>query len=150
MYEASERLKQSLSSEPRFEVINSNDSDGFVTLFVVKQTADSPSFFELDKLGKEIIREFGVYIHKFYLYMFEQQKRGNCWFALDYSSGYHVLSNGIKIGVLKAYSMTPTFTPEKAIEMVSELKRLLDEFDSVADTFEIKEVPHKPRPFVFR
>lgn len=91
-----------------------------------------------------------MYIYKFYLYLLEQQKLGTCKFALDYSSGYHTLSNGVKIGVLKVYPMTPYFTPEKANEMVDNIRGLMEEFDKIKDVFEIKEVPHKPRPFVFR
>ena len=150
LYNTSERLKELLNVHPRFEVINGEDSDGFVTLFVAKEFYESPSFFQLGNEGMEETKKFGLFNHKFYLYLFEQQKLGKCWFALDYSSGYHVLSNGIKIGVLKVYQMSPYFTLEKAEQMVQDLDRLISEFDMIKDTFEVKEVPHKPRPFVFR
>ena len=150
LYNSAEVLKESINNENRFEVINDKDSDGFVTLFVVHEFDDSPSFFDIGKRSKEETREYGMYIYKFYLYLLEQQKRGRCKFALDYSSGYHVLDNGIKIGVLKVYPMTPYFTPEKAKEMVANIKEMMNEFDEVKDSFEVKEVPHKPRPFVFR
>ena len=150
LYNSAEVLKETINSVPRFEVINDKDSDGFVTLFVVKENIDSPSFFELGKRSLEETKTFGMYIYKFYLYLLEQQKLGKCNFALDYSSGYHVLANGVKIGVLKVYPMTPYFTPEKAKEMVKTIRMLMEEFDKVKEVFEIKEVPHKPRPFVFR
>lgn len=150
LYSSAEVLKEYIDKEERLEVINDKDSDGFVTLFVVHERVDSPSFFEIGKCSKEETREYGMYIYKFYLYLLEQQKLGRCKFALDYSSGYHVLDNGIKIGVLKVYPMTPFFTSEKAKEMVLNIKDMMEEFDGVKDVFEIKEVPHKPRPFVFR
>ncbi|MCL2359431.1 MAG: hypothetical protein LBH74_06140 [Nitrososphaerota archaeon] len=150
LYNASECLKSALAKETRFQVINTDNSDSFVTLFIVKEHVDAPSFFKLDSLNKGELHNFGLYIQKFYLYLLEQQKIGNCWFALDYSSGYQVLSNGIKIGVLKIYPMSPYFTCEKAIQMVEDLKALLAEFDKISHSFKIKEVPHKPRPFVFR
>lgn len=150
LYHVSEHLKDLLKNHPRFEVINDMDSDGFVTLFVVKEFADTPSFFDLGKTDLETTRKYGLFNYKFYLYLFEQQKLGNCWFALDYSSGYHVLSNGIKIGVLKVYPMSPYFTVEKAEQMVQDLTKFIHDFDGVKDIFEVKEVPHKPRPFVYR
>lgn len=150
LYNTAETIKEKLSLNSRFEVINDNDSDGFVTLFIVKEKGEKHSFFEFGSLEKEKIKEIGLFIHSFYLYLFEQQKKGRCWFALDYSSGYHTLSNGQKIGVLKVYQMSPYFTDERAIELVNDLFAFLEEFDGVKDTFEIKEVPHKPRPFVFR
>jgi glutamate/tyrosine decarboxylase-like PLP-dependent enzyme len=149
LYNTSERLKELLNAHSRFEVINDGDSDGFVTLFVAKEFCDSPSFFQLGHKDVEETKNFGLFNHKFYLYLFEQQKLGKCWFTLDYSSGYHVLSNGIKMGVLKVYQMSPYFTLEKAEQMVQELDRLIAEFDLIKDTFEVKEIPHKPRQFVF-
>lgn len=150
LYTSAEVLKESINRVPRFEVINDKDSDGFVTLFVVKENINIPSFFEIGKKSLDETKRFGMYIYKFYLYLLEQQKLGTCKFALDYSSGYHTLSNGVKIGVLKVYPMTPYFTPEKANEMVDNIRGLMEEFDKIKDVFEIKEVPHKPRPFVFR
>lgn len=150
LYIVSEKLKELLNKHPRFEVINSDDSDGFVTLFVAKEFEDTPSFFNLGDTSLEITKEFGLFNYKFYLYLLEQQKIGGCWFALDYSSGYHVLSNGVKIGVLKVYPMSPYFTIEKAEQMVIDLEKFINEFDNVKGIFEVKEVPHKPRPFVYR
>jgi glutamate/tyrosine decarboxylase-like PLP-dependent enzyme len=150
LYNTAEKLKKLLNAHLRFEVINDEDSDGFVTLFVAKEYESSPSFFELGDKGIDETKKFGLYNYKFYLYLFEQQKLGKCWFALDYSSGYHVLSNGLKIGVLKIYQMSPYFTLEKAEQMVEDLERIITEFDLVKNTFKVKEVPHKPRPFVFR
>ena len=150
LYNTGEKIKELLSEYQRFEVINNEDSNGFTTLFVVKENTNWPSFFELGNMDIEQVRKFGLYNHKFYLYLLEQQKKGKCWFSLDYSSGYHVLSNGLKIGVLKIYQMSPYFTIEKAAELVCEVKKHLAEFDILKDTFEPKEVPHKPRPFVFR
>ena len=96
------------------------------------------------------IKEIAKYNHKFYLYLLEQQKIGKCWFSIDYSSGYHKLSNGMKIGVLKIYQMSPYFKLEEAEKFVEDLGQMLQDFDLIKDSFEVKEVPHKPRDFVFR
>ncbi|MCL2134332.1 MAG: pyridoxal-dependent decarboxylase [Candidatus Bathyarchaeota archaeon] len=150
LYNTAERLKELLNAHPRFEVINNEDSDGFVTLFVAKEIHNDTSFFHLTNKDVEETRKFALFNHKFYLYIFEQQKLGKCWFTLDYASGYKVLSNGIKIGVLKVYQMSPYFTLEKVEQMVQDLDRLISEFDLIKDSFKVKEVPHKPRSFVFR
>ena len=35
-------------------------------------------------------------------------------------------------------------------KFIDELMKHINDFDKIKDTFEAKEVPHKPRPFVFR
>ena len=150
LMDTSEYLKAELDKNPRFEVINENDSDGFVTLLVVKENENSPSFFEISNLAPEDIEKYGRYIHKFYLYLLEKQKKKECWFTLDYSSGYHILANGKKIGVLKAYPMSPYFDKPSVDRLVKDLSQHPKEFDKVKDIFEVKEVPHKPRPFCYR
>lgn len=150
LMDTSEYLKELLNNTGRFEVINDNDSDGFVTLFVAKETKDSPSFFELNNLSAAEIEQFGQYSYKFYLFLLEKQKKGECWFAIDYSTGYHRLSDGKKLGVLKAYPMTPYFDKKAAEKLVKDVMIFQQEFDKVKDTFVVKEVPHKPRPFVYR
>lgn len=150
LLEASQYLKENLNSKDRCEVINMNDSDGFVTLFIVKEKNSKICFKQLGSEDEEIVIKYAEYIHKFYMYLFEQQNKGDCWFAIDYSSGYHVLSSGKKIGVLKAYPMSPYFDKLKAKRFINDLLDFLDKFDKVKDDFVIKEVPHKPRPFVYR
>lgn len=150
LYNTADTIKERLIRNSRFEVINDNDSDGFVTLFIVKEKGETHSFFEFGELNFNRVREIALFIHSFYLYLLEQQKKGRCWFALDYSSGYHIMSNGQKMGVLKIYQMSPFLTEEKAIKLTEDLFAFLEEFDKVKDTFDVKEVPHKPRPFVLR
>jgi len=150
LMEASEYLKDLLTDTKRFEIINNEDSDGFVTLFVAKEAINSPSFFDLGNLHPDIIEQFGQYNYKFYLFLLEKQKKGECWFAIDYSTGYHRLSNGKKLGVLKAYPMTPYFDRYAVEKLTEDLVRFQKEFDKVKETFVVKEVPHKPRPFVYK
>lgn len=150
LMDSSEYLKDKLNRNKRFEVINEDDSDGFVTLLTVKENENSPSFFNISNLPAEEIEQYGRYIHKFYLYLLEKQKKKECWFTLDYSSGYHILANGKKIGVLKAYPMSPYFDRPSVDKLVKDLSQHLKEFDKVKNTFEVKEVPHKPRPFCYR
>lgn len=150
LMDSSEYLKDKLNRTKEFEVINNFDSDGFVTLLVAKENNKSPSFFELGDLKTEEIEKFGQFNYKFYLYLLEKQKQGKCWFTLDYSSGYHILSNGKKLGVLKAYPMSPYFDRKSVDKLVSDLHNYLKDFKKIKDVFEIHEVPHKPRPFVYR
>lgn len=150
LMDTAEYLKAELDKNKRFEVINENDSDGFVTLLVIKENENSPSFFGISNLSPEEIEKYGRYIHKFYLYLLEKQKKRECWFTLDYSSGYHILANGKKIGVLKAYPMSPYFDKKSVDKLVKDLSQHLNDFDKIKDSFEVKEVPHKPRPFCYR
>lgn len=147
---SSEYFKDELSKTGRFQVINNDDSDGFVTLFVAKEYNDSPSFFDLGEMLPQEIERFGQYNYKFYLFLLEKQKKGECWFTIDYSTGYHILSNGKKLGVLKAYPMTPYFDNDCVDKLMHDLIKMQHEFDKVKDIFEVNEVPHKPRPFVLR
>lgn len=150
LYNTGEKIKELLSKNKRFEVINNEDSNGFTTLFVVKIKSDDPSFFDFGEMEIEDMKKIAEFNHKFYLYLLEQQKIGKCWFSIDYSSGYHKLTNGMKIGVLKIYQMSPFFRLQEAEKFVKDLEKMLITFDSIKDTFVVREVPHKPREFVFR
>ena len=150
LLDSSQYLKEKLDKTNKFEVINDLDSNGFVTLFVAKETKNVPSFFDLGKGDLEYARKFGEYNYKFYTYLLEKEKQGTCSFTIDYSSGYHVLSNGKKIGVLKAYPMSAHFDRKYVDKFIKELMEHIENFDKIKDTFVAKEVPHKPRPFVFR
>lgn len=150
LMDSAQYLKERLQATNKFEVINDLDSDGFVTLFVAKENSDVPSFFDLGKGDLEYAKKFGEYNHKFYTYLLEKEKQGLCSFTIDYSSGYHILSNGKKIGVLKAYPMSAHFNREYVDKFIDELLMHINNFDKIKDSFVAKEVPHKPRPFVFR
>ena len=69
---------------------------------------------------------------------------------MDYSTGYRKNKDGVRIGVFKAYPMSPYLHEKEVDEITEELIKLKREFDEVKDKFEPKEVPHKPRDFVFR
>jgi len=151
LMETSEFLKDSLEQTKRFEVINREDSDGFVTLFVAKEHSEQQSFFQMNQnCSFEELENQGQYNYKFYLYLLEQQELGLCWFSLDYSSGYHILKNGKKIGVLKAYPMSPYFDKEMAGKLTRDILKFQESFDRVKNDYIPKEVPHKPRDFCFR
>jgi glutamate/tyrosine decarboxylase-like PLP-dependent enzyme len=150
LYNASECLKNALSKETRFQVINTDNNDSFVTLFIVKKHANAPSFFKLDNLSKEETNNFGLFTYKFYHYLIEQQKNKNCWFTIDYTNNYHTLPNGTKIGTLKAYPMSPYFTNKKATQITKDLKTILTKFDKITNTYKTKETPHKPKQFTTR
>ena len=149
LMDSSQYLKEKLEETKRFEVINDYDSNGFVTLFVAKEDKNIPSFFDLGS-DLDLAKKVGEYNHKFYTYLLEKEKQGKCSFTIDYSSGYHKLSNGKKIGVLKAYPMSAYFDREYVDEFLVELMYHLNEFDKIKENYVAKEVPHKPRPFVFR
>lgn len=150
LMESTQYIKDIFKNEERFEVVNEKDSDGFVILFIVKELGSTFSFETLGREEERIVIQFGEYIHKFYMYLFEKQKKNECWFSLDYSSGYRTLASGKKIGVLKVYPMSPYFDIMQARRFVDDIKKMLVEFDKVKENFEVKEVPHKPRPFVYR
>jgi hypothetical protein len=132
------------------EVINGSDSDGFVTLFIAHETSEWKSFFDAEWGEPDLARRLAEYNYNFYLYIFEQQQLGRCRIACDYSSGYHTMVNGMKIGVLKAYPVSPYFTQSEAISMARELADLLQEFDRKEVISELHEFPHTPRPMIFR
>mgnify|MGYP000094941698 CR=1 FL=1 len=150
LMDSAQYLKERLEQTEKFEVINDKDSNGFVTLFVAKENSNVPSFFDLGKGDLEYAKKFGEYNYKFYTYLLEKEKQGLCSFTIDYSSGYHILSNGKKIGVLKAYPMSAHFDREYVDKFINELMMHIVNFDKIKDSFVAKEVPHKPRPFVFR
>ena len=46
--------------------------------------------------------------------------------------------------------MSAHFNRQYVDKFIDELMKHINDFDKIKDTFEAKEVPHKPRPFVFR
>ncbi|MGQ4600800.1 hypothetical protein, partial [Nocardia sp. R6R-6] len=86
----------------------------------------------------------------FYRYLFEQQALGRCPIACDYSSGYHKLVGGAKIGVHKSYPMSPFYDEQTAVEFARTLGELLDEFDRQPVEHTPATGPHEARPMIFR
>jgi L-2,4-diaminobutyrate decarboxylase len=152
LYESVEVFRSALVHTGRFEVLNDLDSDGFVTLLIAHPdgagAATSPHGMGPDDRDK--LRALARYNYRFYLYLFEQQKLGRCRLSLDYSSGYHSFADGGKIGVLKAYPMSPYFTAEAAGGLAAELLQFLAEYDSAKDDFTLTSAPHRPRPLISR
>lgn len=148
-----EYMKERINSYDECEVINENDSDGFVTLFIVKPKGCKYSYEDIvysRGMSKEESEELAKYNYVFYLYLLEKQMKRETTFAMDYSTGYRKNKDGVRIGVFKAYPMSPYLHEKEVDEIVEELIKLKKEFDGVRDIFEPKEVPHKPRDFVFR
>ncbi|WP_433661106.1 pyridoxal phosphate-dependent decarboxylase family protein [Nocardia sp. CA-128927] len=150
LFDATEHFRQQLAATGRFEMVSDDDSDGFATLFVAHPTVGFRSFFDLGEDDRASFEELGLYNYRFYLYCFERQELGRCRVAFDYSSGYHSFRSGSKIGVQKAYPVSPFFTRIEAVLMADELTALLHEFDGQQDTFVLRTSPHQPRPMIFR
>lgn len=148
-----EYMKEKINEDEQYEVINGEDSDGFVTLFIIKPKGYTYTYDEIvysKGMTKEDSEYLAKYNHNFYLYLLEKQMKRESTFAMDYSTGYRKNINGVRIGVLKAYPMSPFLHKEEVDSIVDELHRLKDEFDKVKDTYKPRKVPHKPRDFVFR
>ena len=148
-----EYMKEKIDENNEYEVINENDSDGFVTLFIVKPKGCKYSYEDIvysRGMSKQESEELAKYNHTFYLYLLEKQMKRETTFAMDYSTGYRKNVNGVRIGVFKAYPMSPFLHEQEVDNIVNELRKLKEEFDKIKDTYEPKEVPHKPRDFVFR
>lgn len=148
-----EYMKEKIDEYEEYEVINENDSDGFVTLFIVKPKGCKYSYDEIvysKGMSIEESESLAKYNHTFYLFLLEKQMKRETTFAMDYSTGYRKNVNGVRIGVFKAYPMSPFLHEKEVDNIVNELRSLKEEFDKVKDTYKPKEVPHKPRDFVFR
>lgn len=148
-----EYMKEKIDEDSEYEVINENDSDGFVTLFIVKPKGCKYSYEDIvysKGMSKKESEELAKYNHTFYLYLLEKQMKRETTFAMDYSTGYRKNADGVRIGVFKAYPMSPFLHEQEVDNIVNELRNLKEEFDKIKDTYEPKEVPHKPRDFVFR
>jgi len=62
---SAEYFKDKLDETGRFEAINKEDSNGFVTLLVASEAGNKISFFDLGSLDIEKIRKFSEYNYKF-------------------------------------------------------------------------------------
>jgi len=144
-----EYIKQSLDENSEFEVIN-NDTEGFVTLFIIKQPGEKIRYKDIAFMDRENAKKIGEYNYHFYLYLLEKQFQRKCTFVMDYSTGYDKTKSGIKIGVLKAFPMSPFANKDNMKDIINELFELKKEYDSCREQFVPYEVPHKPRAFVFR
>ena len=89
-------------------------------------------------------------IYHYYLYLIDKQTKGECSFSLEYSEGYDVTKSGVKIGVLKAFPMSPLANKENISSIIKELFELKEEYDKCRDDFSPNEVLHRPRAFVCR
>ncbi|MGW4125382.1 hypothetical protein [Nocardia sp. NPDC004711] len=99
---ASHRFTEELETLGRFEIMSGAENLGFAVLFIAKPDADTLSVFDED-WGRAGVEALAHYNYGFYRYMFEQQQAGRCPIACDYSSGYHSLVGGARIGVHKSY-----------------------------------------------
>ncbi len=148
-----EYMKEKIDENSEYEVINENDSDGFVTLFIVKPKGCKYSYEDIvysKRMSKRESEELAKYNHTFYLYLLEKQMKRETTFAMDYSTGYRKNIDGVRIGVFKAYPMSPFLHEQEVDNIINELRNLKEEFDKIKGTYEPKEVPHKPRDFVFK
>ena len=146
---ASQRFADELTALGRFEVLSDADSHGFAVLFVAKPATDTPSLFEHSWTCADL-ESMATYNYRFYRYLFEQQALGRCPIACDYSSGYHKLVGGAKIGVHKSYPMSPFYDEKSAVTFARTLDELLDEFDSRPANETVTAGPHEARPLIFR
>jgi glutamate/tyrosine decarboxylase-like PLP-dependent enzyme len=146
---ASQRFGEELATQGRFEVLGTNDSNGFAVLFVAKPAPDSPSVFaeDWDRAGLESLAAYNYGFHRF---LFEQQELGRCPIACDYSSGYHSLAGGARIGVHKSFPMSPFYDEKTAAGFAQLLGELLAEFDARDPDAPFADGPHEPRPMIFR
>ncbi|MGO4613000.1 aspartate aminotransferase family protein [Nocardia sp. 2YAB30] len=146
---ASQRFSAQLAALDRFEVLSDTDSHGFAVLFVAKPDPTTPSVFA-DTWDRSGLESLATYNYEFYRFLFEQQSRGRCPIACDYSSGYHKLVGGAKIGVHKSYPMSPFYDEKTAVAFALLLGELLDEFDARAPGAVYTAGPHEARPKIFR
>ncbi len=144
-----EYIKASLKENNEFEVIN-DKTEGFVTLFIIKQPGDNIKYSELSDMDSKNAALVVEYIYHFFLYLIDKQTKGECSFSLEYSEGYDVTKSGVKIGVLKAFPMSPLANKENMSSIIKELFELKKEYDKCRDDFSPYEVLHRPRAFVCR
>ncbi|WP_280253494.1 pyridoxal phosphate-dependent decarboxylase family protein [Nocardia abscessus] len=146
---SSQRFADELTALSRFEVLSDADCQGFAVLFVAKPATDTPSLFD-HTWTRAGLESMARYNYRFYRYLFEQQALGRCPIACDYSSGYHKLVGGAKIGVHKSYPMSPFYDEKTAIAFAHTLGELLDEFDRQPTDHTSVTGPHEARPMIFR
>ncbi|WP_433194446.1 pyridoxal phosphate-dependent decarboxylase family protein [Nocardia sp. CA-107356] len=146
---ASQRFGEELVSLQRFEVLSATDSQGFAVLFIAKPNSDTPSVFD-QSWDRSSLEALATFNYKFYRYLFEQQSQGRCPIICDYSSGYHKLVGGARIGVHKSYPMSPFYDEKTAVGFARQLGGLLEEFDARAPDAPFADGPHEARPMIFR
>ncbi|MFJ2834275.1 pyridoxal phosphate-dependent decarboxylase family protein [Nocardia sp. NPDC087230] len=146
---SSQRFADELTAQGRFEVLSDADSHGFAVLFVAKPSTDTPSLFD-SAWTRADLEAVAHYNYRFYRYLFEQQALGRCPIACDYSSGYHKLAGGAKIGVHKSYPMSPFYDEDTAIDFARTLGEMLTEFDRQPLDQPMAGGPHEARPPIFR
>jgi L-2,4-diaminobutyrate decarboxylase len=144
-----EYIKASLKKNGEFEVIN-DKTEGFVTLFIIKQPEDNMKYSELSDMDSENAARIAEYIYHFYLYLIDKQAKGECSISLEYSEGYDITKSGVKIGVLKAFPMSPLANKYNMTSIIKELFDLKKEYDKCKDDFSPYEILHRPRAFVCR
>lgn len=146
---ASQRFGEELALSGRFEVLSAIDSQGFAVLFVARPSQDTPSVFDegWDRAGMEALARYN---YGFYRFLFGLQESGRCPIACDYSSGYHTLAGGSKIGVHKSYPMSPFYDQKTAVDFAQQLVGFLDEFDALDPEAPVPAGPHDARPMIFR
>ncbi|GJF33429.1 aspartate aminotransferase family protein [Kitasatospora sp. NE20-6] len=146
---ASQRFGEELAAQGRFEVLNATDSEGFAVLFVARPDPDTPSVFD-EGWSRADLEALAVYNYELYRFLFEQQGLGRCPIACDYSSGYHTLAGGARIGVHKSYPMSPFYDEKTAVVFARQLGDLLAEFDAREPGTPVGAGPHEARPMIFR
>ncbi|PYG90219.1 glutamate/tyrosine decarboxylase-like PLP-dependent enzyme [Ruminiclostridium sufflavum DSM 19573] len=144
-----EYIKAAINENSEFEVIN-NETEGFVTLFIIRQPGENIKYKEISDMDSESAARTAEYNYYFYLYLIDKQAKGECTFVLDYSEGYDKTKSGVKIGVLKAFPMSPLADAENMRGIINELFEIKKEYDLCREDFSPCEVLHKPRAFVCR
>ncbi|PKV80476.1 pyridoxal phosphate-dependent decarboxylase family protein [Nocardia fluminea] len=146
---SSQRFADELTAQGRFEVLSDADSHGFAVLFIAKPAVDTPSLFDR-AWTRDDLESIARYNYGFYRYLFEQQELGRCPIACDYSSGYHKLVGGAKIGVHKSYPMSPFYDEDTAVAFALVFGEMLAEYDRQPADQIPAEGPHEARPLIFR
>lgn len=141
--------KQLLNSNRNFEVIN-GDTNGFVTIFMIKPDSWNKYFNDITNMDIEQAKEIASYNYKFYLFLLNKQNEGQCTFAFDYTSGYDNSKKGISIGVFKIYPTSPYTNNESIDSILEEMTNLKDEYDKIYEYYEPEDVLYRPKAFVFR
>ncbi|MFF2483008.1 pyridoxal phosphate-dependent decarboxylase family protein [Paenibacillus sp. NPDC058071] len=141
--------KELLNQDRQFEVIN-NDTEGWVTIFMIKEHESTYKFDDISNMDAETARHIASYNYNFYLYLLEKQHENTCSFAFDYTSGYDNSKKGISIGVFKIYAISPYATKASIVSMIDELTMLKKEYDEIHRHYQPNVVLYKPKAFVFR
>lgn len=149
LVEVGEYLKATLKLNKEFEVVN-DETEGSVTLFVIKNEEFNINYQDIKNMSKEEVEDFAKYNYYFYLYLLEKQTKHEVKVVMDYSSGFDKTPNNTKIGVFKAYHMSPYITKELMDIYINEIYQAKKEFDKIKDEYQPYLVAHKPRQFVLR